>query len=735
MTNENSAPAGNLPSPALKALILAARGGEALNLMASLGGVRIIDHVLALAERFVAPENTYIVIPRQDSRIHGHLGDAYHYVVQDELRGTGHAVLEAADQLAGYTGDLLILYGDTPLLRTSSVLGMLKRHGLKQAAMTLLTAVTDVDLPYGRVLRTQDGRIIDIVEDDESRHAGDRPHGVGELNLGAYVAQADLLFAALGAIQAGERDRLRLTDVVRYYTRTGEKVAAYRSHDPSEWQGINTAEDLAVAEFTLQKRQFRPNRADESNEIHFGTGGWRAIIGESFTMANVRRLSQALANEVIRTNREAQGVLIGYDRRFLSDRAAAAAAEVFAGNNVPVYRLTEAVPTPLVTFATDAQNAAYGLVFTASHNPPEWNGLKIFRSDGALLLTEETDRLGSEANRLTDRDVARVELDLALADGIVREADFTNAYVDAVEAQIDMDAIRRAGLRVLLDSMYGTGHATLDAVLTEARCRMVTIHDRHDPLFGGRSPAPDLNSLGILIATMKEGNFDLGLAMDGDADRIAIVDHHGEFIHVNQLILLLFYYLHEVKGERGGVVRNLATTHLLDRLANYLGEPCIETPVGFKYITEAMLAYDALLGGESSGGLTIRGHILGKDGILAAALIVEMLAVTGRTLNELLEDIYAITGRLFMLEENLPATSEMKVIVAQRLESDPPDRIAAYPVVELSYMDGYKFLLENDNWLLIRFSGTEPKLRLFVEADSEAKAREVIDWARELISL
>ena len=343
-------------------------------------------------------------------------------------------------------------------------------------------------------------------------------------------------------------------------------------------------------------------------------------------------------------------------------------------------------------------------------------------------MTEETDQIELEANALTRTDIVKIELDLALEEGIVSYKDFTNEYVDALESFVDMSAIREAGLKVAVDPMHGVGQLTLDIILTEARCRLTSIHGRRDPLFGGRSPAPDLKALGLLINTVKEDDFDVGMATDGDADRIAIVDDRGEYIHTNDVLLLLYFYMHEVRGWRGAVVRNLATTHLLDRLAAHFNEEAIETPVGFKHIIAAMQEHDALLGGESSGGLTIRGHILGKDGILAAALMVEMLALTGRRIHELLDQVHAITGQLYSIEKNTPATSEMKVLIPKRLRETQIEKIAGYPILKTSHQDGTKFLLENDNWLLLRFSGTEPVLRIFAEADTLEKAGELVEW-------
>jgi phosphomannomutase/UTP-glucose-1-phosphate uridylyltransferase len=723
------------PKPELKAVILAAgretvQAGERPLVLDRLGDRAILDYVVANASQLVQPKDLYVVVGPGEGDVQAHLGPAYRFVVQEERRGTGHAVLQLRSHLRGYTGDLLILYGDTPLFRPGSIRGLLNRHRLRRATLTLLTAVVDRPLPYGRVIRDAAGRIVDVIEEAE---ASEKVRQIRELNVGAYVVQAEAIFPTLVRLTPAPDGDLRMTDCVHQLIRSGLEVESYQIYDQDEVQGINTAEDLAAAEFILQKRLFRPRRHEEENQIAFGTGGWRAVIGEGFTLHNVRRLAQALANNVTRRGGEPRGVLIGFDRRFLSRQAAEAAAEVFAGNNIPAILLTEDAPTPLITYATARLNAVYGLGFTASHNPPEWNGLKVFRGDGSLLLDDETRQIEDEANRLTANDVIKLELDLALAAGVVRRRDFTNDYVDAVERLIDMQAIRDAGLRVIVDPMYGVGQLTLGTILTEARCRVTFIHERHDPLFGGRSPAPNLDALRVLQTHVVEGHYHLGLATDGDADRIAILDEQGQYITVNDILLLLYWYLHEVRGERGAVVRNLATTHLLDRLALRFGEVCYEVPVGFKHIAAGMVEHDALLGGESSGGLTIRGHILGKDGIFASALVVEMLAKTGKRISELLDRVFGLTGRLYSLEDSLPATPEMRVAVPRRLREAPSSHIGAYPVLKSSQMDGAKLYLENDNWALLRFSGTEPVLRLFVEADSPAKADELMAWLRQFV--
>ena len=721
----------------LKAVILAA-GRETITedgvpiLLQPLGDLCVIDYVVQNALQVVKPEDLTLIVPEKDSQVERHLSRPdLNYVVQEKPQGTGHAVLQLKPLLSDYDGDLLILYGDTPLFRPSSILGLLNRHQLKGAHLTLLTAMVQESLPYGRIIRDARGRIIDIIEEMD---ASPEVREIRELNVGAYVVRASTIFSVLETLMPSPLDgEYRLTDSAHRMIRGGMRVESYQIYDQDEVLGINTRENLTQASFILQKRIYRPRRHEERNVIAFGTGGWRAVIGEGFTLHNVRRLCQALANAVTRRGDEAKGVLIGYDRRFLSDRAARAAAEVFAGNNIPPMLLKEEAPTPLVTYATAETEAAYGLIFTASHNPPEWNGLKVFRSDGSLLQDDEVRSIQAEANRLTTEDVVKIDLDLAVDAGVAKISDYTNAYIDAVETLVDLDVIRDAGLRVIVDLMYGVGQVTLGVILTEARCRVAFINERHNPLFGGRSPAPDMEGLRLLMTHVRNEGYDLGLALDGDADRIAIVDEAGTYVAVNDILLLTYWYMHEVRGERGGVVRNLATTHLLDRLAHHFGEQSYEVPVGFKHVSAAMVDHDAVLGGESSGGLTIRGHILGKDGIFAAALIVEMLAKTGKTIAQLLDHVRGITGDLVSVEVNLPATPEMRIIVPKQLgamitaHETTPITLGGYKVERISTLDGTKFLFENDNWALMRFSGTEPVLRIFSEADTEEKANQLID--------
>jgi phosphomannomutase/choline kinase len=723
--------------PGLRAVVLAA-GRDAITpdgrplILQSLGERSVLECVIQNALQLVQAERIYVVVGYRAEEVRQHLGAGYPYVVQDELLGTAHAVLQVAPLLEGFEGDLLILYGDTPLFRPDTIRGLVNRHRLKGSHLTLLTAMLDRPLPYGRIVRSASGQILEIIEEDE---ATTDVREIRERNIGAYVVDAATLFSALRRLRRSPRDgQYRLTDSVHELVHSGLRIESYELHDQDEVQGINSAADLAHAEFVLLKRLVRPRRQEEQNQVSFGTGGWRAIIGEGFTFHNVRRLSQALANEITRQGQEKRGVIIGYDRRFLSRQAAEASAEIFAGNNISVVLLKQDAPTPLITFATAIRGSAYGLAFTASHNPPEWNGLKVFHGDGSLLLDEETREIERETNALVWDHVIKLELDLALEAGIVEWGDYTNAYVDAVEALINMEAIRNAGLKVIVDPMYGVGQLTLGTVLTEARCRVTFIHDRHNPLFGGRSPAPNPDALRLLSTSMHEDGYDVGLAMDGDADRIAILDELGEYISVNEILVLLYWYVHDIRGERGGVVRNLSTTHLLDRLAHCFHEECYEVPVGFKHIVSSMLSHNALLGGESSGGLTIRGHILGKDGIFASALVVEMLARTGKKISQLLQTVFKLTGRLYQVEETLPATPEMRIAVQLSLREASRSHAGGYPVLRTSQMDGTKLYLENDNWVLLRFSGTEPVLRLSAEADTPEKASHLVAWLKQIVA-
>ncbi len=728
---------GAHPRTGRAAVVLAAGHDEASRELLSrpLGGATVVELAVANVRRVVDAGRIVVVVSPDDPTVRELLGEDVVYVEQESPLGTGDAVLAAREAIASVLGPgvdepVLVAYADTPLLRSESLLGLLTRHTLTGADLSLLSAVVDDPDGYGRVVRAG-GEITAILESSEVADAAPEPRT--EINVGAYVATPRLLFGELERMaDDGEH---RLTELARRVIGAGKRIASYRIVDVDEVRGINTPDELAQAADIVLKRLFVPKKNTDT-KIVFGTGGWRAVIGEGYTLANVRRLCQAIANETIRRGLDAKGVVIGGDRRFLSRESAIAAAEVFAGNNIAVTLLPDDVPTPLVTFAAPYLGAAYGIIVTSSHNPPEWNGMKVFRQDGSLPLDDETDRYQDEANALSVDDVITLDIDVARRTGVVVDRSLTDPYVDAIERIIDVEAVRGSDLQVVVDPMYGTSQLTLGTILSDMRVRSEFIHAAHNPLFGGVAPAPDLQRLSTLVTMIQQGGgrYDLGMATDGDSDRIGIVDETGEYISTNDLLLLLYWYLHEVRGEKGGVVRNLATTHLLDRLAAHFGEESREVKVGFKHVTAGMEEIGAVLGGESSGGLTIRGWILGKDGIFACALVAEMLARTGKRISELRAMLYEITGRLHTLEAGVPATPEMRVEVPRRLEAQPLTHVGPYPVVSVSHLDGTKILLENDNWALLRFSGTEPVLRMFVEADTPEKAAELLEWLQGFVT-
>ncbi|MGO2700072.1 MAG: NTP transferase domain-containing protein [Cellulosimicrobium funkei] len=728
---------GAHPRTGRAAVVLAAGHDDASRELLSrpLGDATVVELAVANVRRVVDAGRIVVVVSPDDPTVRELLGEDVVYVEQESPLGTGDAVLAAREAIASVLGPgvdepVLVAYADTPLLRSESLLGLLTRHTLTGADLSLLSAVVDDPDGYGRVVRAG-GEITAILESSEVADAAPEPRT--EINVGAYVAAPRLLFGELERMAAdGEH---RLTELARRVIGAGKRISSYRIVDVDEVRGINTPDELAQAADIVLKRLFVPKKNTDT-KIVFGTGGWRAVIGEGYTLANVRRLCQAIANETIRRGLDGKGVVIGGDRRFLSRESAIAAAEVFAGNNIAVTLLPDDVPTPLVTFAAPYLGAAYGIIVTSSHNPPEWNGMKVFRQDGSLPLDDETDRYQDEANALSVDDVITLDIDVARRTGVVVDRSLTDPYVDAIERIIDVEAVRGSDLQVVVDPMYGTSQLTLGTILSDMRVRSEFIHAAHNPLFGGVAPAPDLQRLSTLVTMIQQGGgrYDLGMATDGDSDRIGIVDETGEYISTNDLLLLLYWYLHEFRGEKGGVVRNLATTHLLDRLAAHFGEESREVRVGFKHVTAGMAEIGAVLGGESSGGLTIRGWILGKDGIFACALVAEMLARTGKRISELRAMLYEITGRLYTLEAGVPATPEMRVEVPRRLEAQPLTHVGPYPVVSVSHLDGTKILLENDNWALLRFSGTEPVLRMFVEADTPEKAAELLEWLQGFVT-
>lgn len=468
--------------------------------------------------------------------------------------------------------------------------------------------------------------------------------------------------------------------------------------------------------------------------LKFGTGGWRAIIGDEFTRANIQWLCAALAAKMHDEKVANRGLVIGYDRRFLSDVGARWAAEVFAAAGIPVRVIRHDAPTPLIMFAVKSFDLPYGMAITASHNPALYNGIKVFSRGGRDADEKVTAEIESYIAKTPNENIPILRYEDALERGVVSEIDPQNAYLDSILSAINLSAIRDAALRVVLDPMFGVSKTSLQTILMTARCDVDVINERHDTLFGGRLPSPNNETLGALRNYVVEHGCDIGIATDGDADRLGVIDEQGRFLHPNEILVLLYYYLVKYKGWKGPVVRNLATTHMLDRVAADLGEKCYEVPVGFKHVSSKMTETDAVIGGESSGGLTVRGHIPGKDGIYAASLLVEMMAVTGRKLSDIYREITESFGSLYMAERDYRFAAERKTEIVGMLQEGKPLPEFPVPVEKVSYMDGCKISFDG-GWLLARFSGTEPLLRIFCEMPDEHLAAQLCQIMKNFLNV
>lgn len=456
--------------------------------------------------------------------------------------------------------------------------------------------------------------------------------------------------------------------------------------------------------------------------IRFGTGGWRAVIGEEFIKSNIQLLAKAMCIKMQQEGVAEKGMVIGYDRRFLAKEAMCWIGQVFAEEGICAKLINYSVPTPVTMYYVMEQELPYGMMVTASHNPAIYNGVKVFTAGGRDADEIQTGEIEAILKEIKPEDVREMDYEKAVEQRLIEEIYPLNEYLDNIIERINMQAIREAHLKVALDPLYGVSELSLKTILLTARCRLETIHENHDTLFGGQLPAPSAETVRSLQNFVVEKHCDLGLATDGDADRLGVIDDTGRFLHPNDILVLLYYYLWKYKGWHGAVVRNVASTHRLDRLAEMFGEKCYEVPVGFKHISAKMQEVDAVLGGESSGGLTVRGHILGKDGVYAASLLVEMVAVTKLKLSELMEEIEKSLGRSDMEERDYHFSKEKKEAVWKKLMEEKSLPQMPFAIDKVSYMDGSKVYLQNGGWIIARFSGTEPLLRIFCEMPEQKDA-------------
>ncbi len=469
--------------------------------------------------------------------------------------------------------------------------------------------------------------------------------------------------------------------------------------------------------------------------IKFGTGGWRAVIGEEFTKANIQKLAKGLARKMKDEGVSEKGIVLGYDRRFLSKEAMRWAAEIFASEGIRAYLINRSSPTPLIMFYVMVHEFPYGMMITASHNPAIYNGIKVFTAGGRDADEFQTQEIENYIRDVEEDEIKRMDYDKALDAQLILEINPLNEYIDNIITHVNMQAIRERGLRIALDPMYGVSETSLRTILLTARCDVAIIHDRHDTLFGGKLPSPSAATLRSLQNYVIDHHCDIGIATDGDADRIGVIDDKGNFLHPNDILVLLYYYLVKYKGWKGAAVRNIATTHLLDKIAQSFGEKCYEVPVGFKYISSKMNETDAVIGGESSGGLTVRGHIRGKDGVYAAALLVEMIAVVGKSLSEIAAGISEEYGSYSMEERDYRFDQETKEEIYQKVLIDKLIPELPYEIERISYLDGCKIYFAQGGWVCVRFSGTEPLLRIFCEMPKSGEEKLVCECFEKFLGL
>jgi phosphoglucomutase len=464
--------------------------------------------------------------------------------------------------------------------------------------------------------------------------------------------------------------------------------------------------------------------------IKFGTSGWRGIIGEDFTFENVRVATQGVTNYLKKSGQKGSGVIVAYDTRFLSEKFASEAARILAFNDIHAFLCNRDVPTPCVSYETVRRKAMGAINFTASHNPPEYNGLKFSTSNGAPALPEITKAIEEEIHTVQ---LKKERLDVYEKSELIETIDPKDRYLAELRNKVDVDVIRKSGLRIAIDSLYGTSRDYLDYFLLEAGVEVKIIHNYRDPYFGGFSPECSEKNLGELRKLVTDEKYDIGLSTDGDADRFGIIDDRNRFVSPNVVLALLALYLKRYREIPGGLARSVATTHLMDAIARKLDIPLYETPVGFKYIGELILADKIALGGEESAGMSMYRHLPEKDGILACLLVAEMVGRTGKKLNELIDDTYKEFGFFYSKRADMKLTPSLKDSLANRL-ANPPASLDGLKVREVNTTDGVKLIFDDNTWLLFRLSGTEPVARIYAEACSPKDLKHLLDSGKKFVA-
>ncbi len=469
--------------------------------------------------------------------------------------------------------------------------------------------------------------------------------------------------------------------------------------------------------------------SSNSSKIKFGTDGWRGIIADDFTFANVRKVTQAIASYLETAYTKDRPVLIAYDTRFLADQFARTAAEVLAELGWTVKITERDCPTPVIAYNARHLNSAGALMFTASHNPAPYCGIKYIPDYAGPATTEITDTIVANIESVADTPPS------GKSNSQISTFDPKPDYLKFIYSLLDVNRIRSAKLKVKYDALYSTSRGYLDTVLSHCGCDLETFHTYRDVLFGGGMPEPKGEQLLGLVEAVKKDQADLGLATDGDSDRFGIVDEQGNILPPNTILLVLARHLIKNLGKTGAIVRTVATTHLLDNLAAKYGLKIYETPVGFKYIGEKMRQTTVLIGGEESGGLSVIGHIPEKDGILADMLVAEVIAYEGKPLSQLVaEAIAEADGPLYNQRLDLHLDDAHKAAVIEAFSKNPPTDIAGITVKEVGRLDGIKLYLEDGSWVLLRPSGTEPLMRVYLETNSQDQQTQIVEQIEHLIT-
>ena len=464
---------------------------------------------------------------------------------------------------------------------------------------------------------------------------------------------------------------------------------------------------------------------DMTRTIRFGTSGWRAIIAEDFTFANVRLVTEAIARYV-KQSASSPTLLIGYDTRFASDDFARQVAHVLSASAIKVLLSSRPVPTPAVSLSVRHRRLDGAVNITASHNPGEYNGMKFSGSDGAPALPDVTEAIEAEITKLQD---GRWEFEAAPKPELIENVDIRDEYLEALAAKVDLEAIRKSDIRIGYDPLHGVGAGYLDHLLEKHGLHPYVLHDNRDVYFGGDHPEPDERNLGELKQAVLDNDLTLGLGTDGDADRFGILDSNGDYVYPNEIIALLLDYLVESRGWKGAVARTVATTHLIDRVAELHDLEVLETPVGFKYIGEYIEQGRIILGGEESAGLAIRGHLPEKDGILACLLVAEMVAQRGKSLTSLLKILFERTGEVYNRRLNIRLEPSTRKIVDAKIAANISEFFGR-KVDRVDRTDGLKLIFEDGSWVLARGSGTEPVIRYYAEAGSRDALEQLLDCGR-----